>query len=171
MRSSIFISVFLHVIIITLGVYGLPIIKKTSFEQEIPMVVEIVPLAVSTNIPSAREVSKRPKKKKVKAKKKSPSVKEAKVRVKSNRSKKEREVVPELPIIKPKPKPKPKPKAKAKLIKKPNTNLKVQKKLAKVRPRRKPKPPDRFAMVLKNLEKDFQNPVPKNEQIINKKQS
>ena len=103
MRSSIFISIFLHAIIITLGVYGLPIIKKTSFEQEIPMVVEIVPMALSTNISSVREISKRPKKKAVKANKKSLVVKEEKVRVEPNRSKKEREVVPELPVTKPKP--------------------------------------------------------------------
>ena len=169
MRSSIFISIFFHAIIITLGVYGLPMIKKTSFEQEIPMVVEIVPMGLSTNISSVRKISKRPTKKTVKSEKNLPIVKKEKVLVKSNRSKKEREVVPELRVTKPEPKPKSKPKPKIKLIKKPKPNLKVQEKLAKVRPRRKPKSPDPFAMVLKNLEKDFQKPVLKKEKVVTKK--
>ena len=165
MRSSIFISIFLHAIIFTLGVYGLPMIKKTSFEQEIPMVVEIIPMGLSTNITSVRKKSERPKKKKLESQKNLPIVKKEKVRVKLSRSKKEREVVPELAV----PKPEPKPKPKVKLIKKPKPNLKVQEKLAKVRPRRKPKPPDPFAMVLKNLEKDFQKPVSKKEKLLTKK--
>ena len=38
-----------------------------------------------------------------------------------------------------------------------------------MRPRRKPKPPDPFAMLLKNLEKDFQKPVSKKEKLVTKK--
>ena len=169
MRSSIFISTLLHAFIITLGVYGLPIIQKTSFEQEIPMVVEIVPMALTTNIPSSSKPGKRPLKTKTKPKKKSSVVKEKKVSAPLNIPKKEREIVPPPPKPKPKPKPKIKTKTMVELIKKPKTKLKALRKLAKVRPRRKPEPPDRFAMVLKNLEKDFKTPVSKHKKIAKKK--
>ena len=170
MRSSIFISTLLHAFIITLGVYGLPTIQKTSFEQEIPMVVEIVPMALTTNIPSISKPGKRPLKTKTKPKKKSSVIKEKKVSAPLTMPKKKREIVPVSPP------PKPKTKPMAELIKKPKVKLKVQKKLAKVRqqlskvrPQRKPEPPDRFAMVLKNLEKDFKTPVSKYKKIAKKK--
>ena len=172
MPSSIFVSILLHVIIIALGVYGLPVIKRTSFEQEIPMVVEIIPMALTTNIPFVSKLGKKPPKKKIKAKKKPSVIKEKKVSAPLSMPKKEREIVP----VPPPPKPKPKTKPRVELIKKPKTKLKAKKKLAqvrqklsKVRPQRKPKPPDRFAMVLKNLEKDFKISIPKKKQIAKKK--
>jgi hypothetical protein len=172
MPSSIFVSILLHVIIIALGVYGLPVIKRTSFEQEIPMVVEIVPMALTTNIPFVSKLGKKPPKKKIKAKKKPSVIKEKKVSAPLSMPKKEREIVP----VPPPPKPKPKTKPRVELIKKPKTKLKaktklaqVRQKLSKVRPQRKPKPPDRFAMVLKNLEKDFKISIPKKKQIAKKK--
>ena len=161
MRSSIFVSILLHAFIITLGVYGLPVIQKTSFEQEIPMVVEIVPMALTTNVPSISKLGKRPSKKKTKTQKKLPVVNEKKISAPLNIPKKEREIVP--------PPPKTKTKTMVELIKKPKTKLKALRKLAKVRPRRKPEPPDRFAMVLKNLEKEFKIPVSKNKQKAKKK--
>jgi hypothetical protein len=67
------------------------------------------------------------------------------------------------PKLKPKPKPKPKPKVKAKPP--------APKVFARVRPTRKPKMPDRFAAVLKNLEKDFKRPAPKPEKQKEKKKA
>jgi hypothetical protein len=76
---------------------------------------------------------------------------------------KERDVVPVPAFIKPKVK-----------IKKDNKAVKkrkINKKLIKAKPRRKPKPPDRFAMVLKNLEKDFKSPAANAKKLIKKRLS
>ena len=176
MLSGIFVSIFFHAIIITLGVYGLPLIQKTSIEQEIPMVVEIVPVALATNIPTIPKPRKSSAKKKIKFVKNLPVVKEKKIIAPLNKPQEIRETAPAPPSPEPKPKPKAKPKAKAKvkidkieLIKKQKKRLKVRKKLAKVRPRRKPEPPDRFAMVLKNLEKDFKRSTPQKKPVVKKK--
>ncbi len=166
MRSSIFVSIFLHGAVILLGVYGLPAIRKPPVLEDIPMVVEIVPLGLNTNLPSAPEPPKEPPKKaEVKPPKPppAPKVKKAPPPLPPSAPEPEVAVVPPPPEPKPEPKPKakPKPKVEAKPKPKAEPKSKTPKNLAKAKPRRKPKPPDRFAMVLKNLEKDLKTPAPK----------
>jgi len=158
-RSSIFASIFLHTVVIVIGVFGLPEIRRTSIARDIPMVVDVVPTALTTNLPSTSEEPKKPLKKKIKKPANLPLTEEKKALRPTRRIEKERVVVPEPSLPKARP------------IKKPIPKLKVHKNLAKVKPRRKPKPPDRFAMVLKNLEKDFRKPIPKKKETAKKKKS
>ena len=174
MRSSIFVSILLHVVVIVLGVYGLPAIRKPPVIEDIPMVVEIVPVGAMTNLPSAPEPPKEPKKKEVKPPKPPPAPKVKKAPPPPPPApKKEAVVVPPPPEPKPKEKPKPKPKVEAKSKPKPKPKAKPKPKpptsLAKAKPRPKPKPPDRFAMVLKNLEKDLKKAPPKKAETKKKK--
>lgn len=161
MRSSILISIFLHAVVIAIGIFGLPEIRTASFVKDIPMLVEVVPSALATNIPSVSKLQKKLLKKKIKASEKVSPAKEKKVPVLLRTPKKKRKIVPAPPKLKPK--------ARVKINKKPIAKLKVHKNLAKAKPRQKPKPPDRFAMVLKNLEKDFKNPIFKKKQTVKKK--
>ena len=160
-RSSIFASIFLHTVVIVIGVFGLPEIRRTSIARDIPMVVDVVPTALTTNLPSTSEEPKKPLKKKIKKPVNLPMTEEKNALRPTRRIEKERVVVPEPSLPKPKARP----------IKKPIPKLKVPENLAKVKPRRKPKPPDRFAMVLKNLEKDFRKPIPKKKETAKKKKS
>jgi len=153
MRSSVFVSTFLHAIVITLGVYGLPAIRSAPILEDIPMVVEIVPMALRSNLPSVTK-SEKPITKKVETKKSknSPSPKVKKTVVPPLAPEKKKNAVTTPPIQKPILKPKMKKKFKV--------QKKVHKNLAKARPSPKPPPPDRFAMVLKNLEKDLAKTTP-----------
>ncbi len=167
MRSSIFVSIFLHVAVIVVGIYGLPAIRKPPVLQDIPMVVEIVPIAAITNLSSAPEPPKEPEKKaEVKPPKPPPAPKVKKAPAPTPplpAPKPEVAVVPPPPEPKPEPKPKAKPKPKVKVKPKPEAKPKPKApaSLAKAKPRRKPKPPDRFASVLKNLERELKRPAPK----------
>lgn len=153
LQSSIIVSIFLHAIVITLGIFGLPKIQRTFIDREIPMVVEVVPTASATNLSSTKDLQEKPIKRKIKKPDSLSVVSKKKVSVPERAFEKERVIVP-VPSL-------PKPKQKVKPIKKPKMELKAHKNLIKAKPRRKPKPPDRFAMVLKNLEKDFRKPVSK----------
>jgi len=163
MRSSILVSIFLHAVVIAIGIFGLPEIRTASFVKDIPMLVEVVPTALATNIPSVLEPQKKPSKKKIPALENSPPAKRKIVPAPIRMPKKEMVVTPVPPPSKLKPK------AKVKIEKKLMAKLKAHKNLVKAKPRRKPKPPDRFAMVLKNLEKNFKNPNPKKKKTVKKK--
>ncbi len=179
MRSSVLLSTILHAVVMVLGVYGLPVIRKPPVLQDIPMVVEIVPIAALTNLPSAPEPPKKPEKKVEKKPPKpppAPKVKKAPPPPPAPpppAKEPEVAVVPPPPEPKPKAKPKPKPKVEAKPKPEPKPKAKPKPKaspsLVKAKPRRKPKPPDRFAMVLKNLEKTLEKPTPKKKEKAKKK--
>ncbi len=151
MRSSVFVSTFLHIIVITLGIYGLPAIRSAPILEDIPMVVEIIPTALSTNLPSPAKPA-RPAVKEVETNKPKnlPLPKVKKKAVPPPASEKPKDITTITPIQKPK-----KPIQKPKKRKKVKVQPKDHKILAKARPRQKPLPPDSFAMVLKNLEKDI----------------
>jgi len=152
MRSSIIASLVLHALVVVVGIFGLPEVRKVLIVKDVPMVVEVIPSALATNIPSISQLPEKSSKKKTKTHTSPPPVREKKIPERSKRlTKKERDIVPIPDPIKPK--------LKKKNDKKPVIKQKVRKKLIKVKPRRKPKPPDRFAMVLKNLEKDFKRPI------------
>jgi len=163
MRLGIFISILLHLAIVAIGIYGLPVIIQPTVLEEIPMVVEIIPLGLKTNLSSLRKKTKKaellkPKPLPVRKVSKAPPPFEPKPVY----------AVPPMPLeLKPKTiyKSKPRVEVKPKQI----IEQRVPKNLAKVRPRRKPKPPDRFAMVLKNLEKALIRPSPKETKAVDKK--
>ena len=81
MRSSILVSIFLHAVVIAIGIFGLPEIRTASFVKDIPMLVEVVPSALATNIPSVSKLQKKLLKKKIKASEKVSPAKEKKVPV------------------------------------------------------------------------------------------
>ena len=49
MRQSLFVSIFLHAVVVVLAIFGLPEIRKAAIVAEVPMVVEVVPKAQATN--------------------------------------------------------------------------------------------------------------------------
>ena len=159
MRSSVLLSTFLHVVVMVLGVYGLPAIRKPPVLQDIPMVVEIVPVDFKTNLPSAPEPPKKPEKKVKKQPPKPPPAPKVKKAPPPAPAPPPPAQEPEVAVVPPPPEPKPKLKPKPKVEAKPKP--KAPPSLVKAKPRRKPKPPDRFAMVLKNLEKSLEKPVVK----------
>jgi outer membrane biosynthesis protein TonB len=157
MRSSIIVSIILHAAVVFVGIYGLPSIRKPAVPEDIPMIVEIVPLGLRTNLPTAPKPDRKPlKKAEVKAPKPLPAAKPKKVPPPEPTPELKPKVVA-APSLEPKPikKLKPKLKIEAKIEPKTPKNLK------KAKPQRKPVAPDRFAMVLKNLEKDLKKAVPK----------
>jgi hypothetical protein len=174
MRSSVFVSIFLHAAVVLIGVYGLPAMRKPPVIEDIPMVVEIVQTGLNTNLLSAPEPLKEPPKKaEVKPPKPPPAPKVKKAPPPppppAPTPDPEVAVVPPPPEPKPVVKPKPKPKVEAKPKPKVEAKPKAPQNLVKAKPRRKPKPPDRFAMVLKNLEKDLKTPAPNSKAAAKKK--
>ena len=164
MRSGIMASIFLHSAVIVIGIFGLPEIRSTPKINNVPMVVEIVPLKLKTNLSENTKIKKSDSKKKKKpiTKKNSKQIKK-KIKKITNKSsistppakmqKEPKLIIPKTQRIKLK---------ENKIIKRskkkseinPNRDL-----LNKIKPRRKPSSPDRFAMVLKNLEKDLEKPL------------
>ena len=162
MRQSLFVSIFLHVVVVVLAIFGLPEIRKAAIVAEVPMVVEVVPKAQASNIPSTPKLLDKSTKKEIKTKNSKPPVIQKPVPVKRTKnSQKSKNIVP-VPESS-------KPKAKIKIDKKEKVKKNIHKKLIKVKPQRKPKPPDRFAMVLKNLEKDLKRTNSKLKKPIKKK--
>ena len=168
MRSGLGVSILLHVLVIAIGYFGLPLVSRDVM-METPVMVDLVTVSDVTNAPTP-EVKKKPApapKKKVEAPKPvpkpKPPVRQVKVATPPPpppppvpEPKPEAVVVPPPPQpklqakTKPEPKPKPKPKIKPK-PKQPQAS----KVLAHARPVRKPKPPkpvDAFASVLKTIE-------------------
>ena len=68
MRTGIGVSVLLHALIVVIGYFGLPALKRDVM-METPVMVEIVMVSDKTNAP-APEVKKKPKPKKVTPEKK-----------------------------------------------------------------------------------------------------
>jgi len=123
---------------------GLPFLQRTPAKEEIPMVIELVPIAAETNIPTAS--LEKPKSKVDEPKPPIPTEVKSKPKVENSKIK---------PKIVQKYLEKPKPAVRVDLKPKVKPKPAVPKKLAKVAPRRKPKPPDPFALVLKNLENEI----------------
>lgn len=164
MRSGIMASIFLHSAVIVIGIFGLPEIRSTPKINNVPMVVEIVPLKLKTNLSGNTKIKKSDSKKKKKpiTKKNSKQIKK-KIKKITNKSsistppakmqKEPKLIIPKTQRIKLK---------ENKIIKRskkkseinPNRDL-----LNKIKPRRKPSSPDRFAMVLRNLEKNLEKPL------------
>ena len=162
MRQSLFVSIFLHAVVVVLAIFGLPEIRKAAIVAEVPMVVEVVPKAQATNIPSTPKLLDKSAKKEVKTKNSKPPVTQKPVPVKRTKSsQKSQNTVPKPESLKAK--------AKIKIDKKQKVKKNIHKKLIKVKPQRKPKPPDRFAMVLRNLEKDLKRTNSKLKKPIKKK--
>jgi len=150
MRSSFLMSLVLHVTVVLLSVIGLPYLQRTPAKENIPMVVELVSIASETNLPAQPYQKPKPKSKEVKPPKPPPPKPETKVVLKQKRPEPINKILPEpKPTVERdlNPKPVAKPKRKLKRV--------APKKLAKITPRRKPTPPDPFALVLKNLEKEI----------------
>ena len=143
-------SLVLHVTVVLLSVIGLPYLQRTPAKENIPMVVELVSIASETNLPAQPIREPESKIKQANPPLPIPEKSETKVVLKQKRPEPISKILPE-----PKPTVKrdlnPKPVAKPKRILTPVAS----KKLAKITPRRKPPPPDPFALVLKNLEKEI----------------
>ena len=164
MRSGIMASIFLHSAVIVIGIFGLPEIRSTPKVDNVPMVIEIVPLNLKTNLSGNEKIKKNvaKKTKKLLTKKNSKQIKKKTKKIANknsiptppaNMQKEPKLIIPKKQRIKLK---------ENKIIKgskkrsgiNPNRDL-----LNKIKPRRKPSSPDRFAMVLRNLEKDLENPL------------
>jgi hypothetical protein len=164
MRSGIMASIFLHSAVIVIGIFGLPEIRSTPKVDNVPMVIEIVPLNLKTNLSGNAKINKNVSKKTKKpiTKKNSKQIKKKIKKIanknsismpSANMQKEPKLIIPKTQRIKLK---------ENKIIKRskkrseinPNRDL-----LNKIKPRRKPRSPDRFAMVLRNLEKDLENPL------------
>ena len=164
MRSSIMASIFLHSAVIVIGIFGLPEIRSAPKVDNVPMVIEIVPLNLKTNLSGNAKIKKNVSKKtkKLITKKNSKQIKKKTKKIANknsiptppaNMQKEPKLIIPKKQRIKLK---------ENKIIKgskkrseiNPNRDL-----LNKIKPRRKPSSPDRFAMVLRNLEKDLENPL------------
>jgi hypothetical protein len=164
MRSGIMASIFLHSAVIVIGIFGLPEIRSTPKIDNVPMVIEIVPLNLKTNLSGNAKIKKNVSKKtkKLITKKNSKQIKKKPKKIANknsistppaNMQEEPKLIIPKTQRIKLK---------ENKIIKgskkrseiNPNRDL-----LNKIKPRRKPSSPDRFAMVLRNLEKDLENPL------------
>ena len=175
MRAPILYSVAFHVVIVGVSVVGLPLVRKLPPPTDIPIIVELIETGPETNVP-APEPKVKPKPKPEAKKKPPPAPPKPKVK-KAPPAPPKPEPAPEVAAVPPPPTPKPKPKPKPKPNPEPKPKPKVKAKpqppkvFARVRPSRKPKMPDRFAAVLKNLEKDFKRPAPAPEKEKEKKKA
>ena len=164
MRSGIMASIFLHSVVIVIGIFGLPEIRSTPKVDNVPMVIEIVPLNLKTNL-SGNDQIKRSDSKKTKKPITKKNSKQIKKKIKkianknsiltppANMQKEPKLIIPKTQRIKLK---------ENKIIKRPKKRSEINPNrdlLNKIKPRRKPSSPDRFAMVLKNLEKDLEKPL------------
>ena len=66
MRSTLSISIVIHVLVITLSIFGLPFLYKSPAKQQKPMVVEVVSIGNKTELPkpAKKDTSKQVKEKK-----------------------------------------------------------------------------------------------------------
>jgi len=161
MGKSVFISVLFHCAVVVVSFLGLPMLQSAELIVEAPVIVELVDIAETTNVPTAKPKAK-PKPPEPKPVKETPPppppppTPEVKAPPPPPVAPKEPEVAALPPEPKPEPKPekKPEPKPKPKVEPKPEPapRPKPPSRLAKAKPKRKPKPPDAFASVLKSLE-------------------
>tara|TARA_Y100001936_G_C15516404_1_gene380589 strand:+ start:61 stop:378 length:318 start_codon:yes stop_codon:yes gene_type:complete len=66
MRSTLSISIVIHVLVITISIFGLPFLYKAPAKQQKPMVVEVVSIGNKTELPkpAKKDTSKQVKEKK-----------------------------------------------------------------------------------------------------------
>ncbi len=145
MRKGFAHSILFHTMVIVVGYFGLPELRRDLSMVEAPIVVEIVTVAETTNAPAPKPEPKRQPPPKAEAP--PPPAPEPEPEVAA---------VPPPPETQPKPKLKPKPPPKPKAKPRPQ----APPRLVKAKPKRKPKPPDTFASVLKTL-KGLQRQKPK----------
>ncbi|MBT3238604.1 MAG: energy transducer TonB [Rhodospirillaceae bacterium] len=168
MRSGFGISIALHVAIMVLGYFGLPMLSRDVM-MDVPIMVEIIDVSDVTNAMQQKSKSKRKSKPKPEAKKPEPKKVEPKpepAKPKPQQYSKptpsappppppEPEPEPEVAVVAPTAKPAPKPKPKEKPKEKPKDKVKAKPKtsavLARVKPSKKPKPPETFDSVLKTV--------------------
>jgi hypothetical protein len=156
MRKGITCSVLFHAMVMAVGYFGLPELRRDLSLIEAPIMVEIMTVAETTNAPA-------PKPKPMPKPKRRPPPRSPKVEVPPPPPSSPKPE-PEVAAVPPPPEAKPKPKLKAKPQPKPEAKPtpRVPPRLVKARPKRKPKPPDTFASVLKTVkELQRQNPEPK----------
>ena len=149
MHRGILYSVLFHTVVLTVGYYGMPALRRLPPVMDAPIVVELVTVAEETNAPPPEA-------------KPEPEPKPAKAEPPPPPPEPEVAAVPPPPEEQPKAKPMPKPKPKAK------PRPKAPPRLANVKPRRKPRPPDIFASVLKTVE-DLKRRAPKAKEKTEKK--
>ena len=151
MRKSFARSILFHTMVMVVGYFGLPELRRDLSMTEAPIMVEIVTVAETTNAPALKPASKRqPPPPKTKPPPAPPKV--AAPPPPAPKPKPEVAAVPSPPETKPKSPPKPTAKPRPQ----------VPPRLVKAKPKRKPKPPDTFASVLKTVkELHRQKPKPK----------
>lgn len=184
MPVGVSISVLLHVVIVVVAYFGLPMMKRDVM-MEVPVMVELVTIAEVTNAPQPEVKPEKPKEQakveepKPEPPKPEPPKPEPKPEVKvapppPPEPEPEPEPVPEpeevaivppppeaKPKAKKKPEPKPEPKPEVKKPEpKPEPKPKAPAALAKVKLKKKPKPPDAFASVLKTVADLKSQPAP-----------
>tara|TARA_B100000676_G_scaffold233656_1_gene232985 strand:+ start:57347 stop:58189 length:843 start_codon:yes stop_codon:yes gene_type:complete len=151
MRRAVIISAILHVLVIGVAYFGLPILfDPPKVETSPPMAVDIV---VPEELPEKAVPVANSEPEPVEPPPPAPAAP-----VPPPPPLATPEPLPEPAPPPPKAKPKPKPKPKPKVVKKPKP-----KRVARVapKPKRKPRPPDEFRKLLKDLTKRKKKPVPK----------
>ncbi|MEE2746031.1 MAG: hypothetical protein VX617_04015 [Pseudomonadota bacterium] len=148
MRTPVIISTTLHVVIFVVAVLGLPKIQRPIAMEEVPIVVELLPVKLETKLPSQNnEKNKQIELNKIE--KESNSKIKPMIKTSSTSPPAPAATRPSPPEKKIKPKLSPK----KKVV--PKKKDRLLKKLAKLKPRRKPVPPDPFELVLKNIAKNM----------------
>ncbi|MDV7339113.1 hypothetical protein RYZ26_05890 [Terasakiella sp. A23] len=150
MQRSVLISLFLHVAIILVAYFGVPLLPEKELIVDAPIVVEIINIDEISNVPAPKPEAKKPEPPKEKPKPPPPAPKKPTppppTPEPEPEPEPEAEVVPEeKPEPKPKPKPKPEPKPE---VKKPQPRVK------QVALSKKPKPPKKepdFESLMKDL--------------------
>ncbi|MEE9545498.1 MAG: energy transducer TonB [Rhodospirillales bacterium] len=161
MRKGFAHSILFHTMVIVVGYFGLPELRRDLSMVEAPIVVEIVTVAETTNAPALKPEPKRQPSPKAEAP--PPPAPEPEPEVAAVPPPPETQPKPKLKL---KPKPPPKPKAKPRPQAPPR--------LVKAKPKRKPKPPDTFVSVLKTvkeLQRQKSKPKEKSEKDKNKEES
>ncbi len=159
MRRGILYSVLFHAVVLTVGYYGTPALRRLPPAMDAPIVVELVTVAEETNAPPQAKPEPEPEPAKIEPPPPPPEPPKAEA---PPPPEPEVAAVPPPPEEHPKRKPRPKPKPKAK------PRAKAPPRLANVKPRRKPRPPDIFASVLKTVE-DLERRAPKPKEKTEKK--
>ncbi len=167
MRSGLGVSVLLHALVVVIGYFGLPSLKR-DIQMETPIMVEVVMVSDVTNAPApeTRKKSKPAPEKKAEKAKPEPETKKALPKHEAKAKPPPPPPAapkPEVAVLAPAPEARPKAKVKVKLKPEPKPepkprapkNPRGSKVLNQARPRKKPKPPkpvDAFASVLKTVE-------------------
>ncbi len=172
MRKGFTSSILFHTMVMVVGYFGLPELRRDLSMVEAPIMVEVVTVAETTNAPALKPKPKPKRRPPPEPPKAPPPPKLPKAEAPPPPAP---EPEPEVAAVPPPPEIKPKPKLKAKPQMKPKAKPRPQapSRLIKARPKRKPKPPDAFASVLKTVkELQRQKPEPneksKNEKLFEK---